>query len=156
MWCGPSLFKGILYLSRVGEWAGGAEATQGSWRARQQSARVVSRVRSQGCCASAHSYTCALAICPKGVIFNKKQQNAISRHPATETLLPYRHHTIWTLRSSFLARGWRKLCPGTFRTFRIFATGGSKSPGDSGLRAAIRTAARARSGPANDMGGTRE
>eukprot|EP00661_Eupelagonemidae_sp_cell13_P019667 gene19667-biopygen19063 len=33
---------------------------------------------------------------------------------------------------------------------------GSKRPGNSGLRAAIRTAARARSGRANDMGGIRE
>eukprot|EP00661_Eupelagonemidae_sp_cell13_P015780 gene15780-biopygen3707 len=32
---------------------------------------------------------------------------------------------------------------------------GSKRPGNSGLRAAIRTAARARSGRANDMGGIR-
>eukprot|EP00661_Eupelagonemidae_sp_cell13_P003180 gene3180-biopygen11210 len=43
----------------------------------------------------------------------------------------------------------------SFRTFRISVTGGSKRPGNAGLRAAIRTAARARSGPANDMGGTR-
>eukprot|EP00661_Eupelagonemidae_sp_cell13_P004505 gene4505-biopygen16010 len=43
-----------------------------------------------------------------------------------------------------------------FGTFRIFVTGGSKRPGNSGLRAAIRTAARARSGPANDMDGIRE
>eukprot|EP00661_Eupelagonemidae_sp_cell13_P011650 gene11650-biopygen18416 len=43
-----------------------------------------------------------------------------------------------------------------FSHFRFFVTGGSKRPGNSGLRAAIRTAARARSGPANYMGGTRE
>eukprot|EP00661_Eupelagonemidae_sp_cell13_P014060 gene14060-biopygen15636 len=43
-----------------------------------------------------------------------------------------------------------------FRTFRIFVTGGSKKPGNPGLRAAIRTAAHARSGRANDMGGIRE
>eukprot|EP00661_Eupelagonemidae_sp_cell13_P011026 gene11026-biopygen7815 len=43
-----------------------------------------------------------------------------------------------------------------FHTFRIFVTGGSKRPGNSGLRAAIRTAARARSGRANDMGGIRD
>eukprot|EP00661_Eupelagonemidae_sp_cell13_P005246 gene5245-biopygen23668 len=52
-----------------------------------------------------------------------------------------------------LASGWRKRCPGTFRTFRIFITGGSKGPGNSALRAVIRTAARARSGRANDTDG---
>eukprot|EP00661_Eupelagonemidae_sp_cell13_P010471 gene10471-biopygen7767 len=45
---------------------------------------------------------------------------------------------------------------GSFRTFRIFVTCGSKGPGNSGLRAAIRTAAHARSGRANDMDGIRE
>eukprot|EP00661_Eupelagonemidae_sp_cell13_P014637 gene14637-biopygen6594 len=38
----------------------------------------------------------------------------------------------------------------------VFVTGGSKRPGNSGLRAAIRTAAHARSGRANDTGGLGE
>eukprot|EP00661_Eupelagonemidae_sp_cell13_P009832 gene9832-biopygen4735 len=39
------------------------------------------------------------------------------------------------------------------RTFRNYVTGGSRRPGDSGLRAAIRTAARARSGRAHETDG---
>eukprot|EP00661_Eupelagonemidae_sp_cell13_P018399 gene18399-biopygen5418 len=82
--------------------------------------------------------------------------------------------------SQILASGWRKRCPGMwvqkkcvlfgilvvkshtkpafwqFSHFSHFVTGGSKGPGNPGLCAAIRTAARARSGRANDMGGIRE
>eukprot|EP00661_Eupelagonemidae_sp_cell13_P017086 gene17086-biopygen5315 len=79
---------------------------------------------------------------------------------------------------SFLAFGWRKRGPGTWvqkkcvlfflhfdreitykmrilavSHFSHFVTGGGKMPGKSGLRAAIRTAARARSGRTNDTDG---
>eukprot|EP00661_Eupelagonemidae_sp_cell13_P001458 gene1459-biopygen9352 len=65
-------------------------------------------------------------------------------------------HRWCTLRDAFgasvgrpRAGGWR----GGVCFFALFVTGGSKRPGNSGLRAAIRTAAHARSGRANDTGG---
>eukprot|EP00661_Eupelagonemidae_sp_cell13_P020568 gene20568-biopygen13109 len=85
---------------------------------------------------------------PLTAILSVRLAETVSRHVGSKEML-----TFWHVGRE-ITQKIRVF--GSFHTFRIFVTGGGKLPAISCFRIAMRTAARARAGPANDMDGIRE